>query len=596
MHEQKKTLLGSRARKNLWVLLVTFLSLLFFFLFNGPQMLFHEISSANLSFGWFLMLLFFSFVCDNARIYFRDMSLVASSISVMANLIWVGPFFAATTAGLITVFRLNRVQRNENSIALRIANRASVIFLMYFVPIIVFQTPLPFGFKLLLFFPLAEATNILLVHVFNPLTLKIKRSFSKPLMEALLLETLYPLLLIPIATSIENLRMLNFPGLFGFFLFFPLMELVYYLVARFYTSVIVEKEEKKKLSRFKKGLESVLETLKFIRSTEETDRILEKAITRLAQALEFRRALVSLVDPDSGMLFRVSAYGITPEDMQKLKKKGQPLSVISQMLDPRFEFGGAFFIPEETNMVEKLQIQADSIPTEIKFAKKVSSQSWKKDDLFLVPFRDSSNNFLGYISLDDPINNNRPTIEEAEIAKIFAEQIGRILESSTRYREAVEKSKRDPMTGLYNHSHFYEILDERIQDSNPRHPLSVIMLDIDDFKKFNDTHGHQIGDTLLVMVARIILQLLPSDAIGARYGGEEFSILLPNTGKIKAMELAHRICKEVAQTNIHGNHVTLSGGVAAAPEDGFHSSTLVSAADSALYVSKRSGKDQITAA
>jgi diguanylate cyclase (GGDEF)-like protein len=119
-------------------------------------------------------------------------------------------------------------------------------------------------------------------------------------------------------------------------------------------------------------------------------------------------------------------------------------------------------------------------------------------------------------------------------------------------------------------------------------------LDIDDFKKFNDKYGHLTGDNVLINVARILRQNVPQNSIVARYGGEEFAVLFPDTSKIKAVAYANKLVKEVRNTKIDGLSVTISCGVSTFPEDGRFSSTLVSAADSALYISKKTGKDKVT--
>jgi diguanylate cyclase (GGDEF)-like protein len=120
------------------------------------------------------------------------------------------------------------------------------------------------------------------------------------------------------------------------------------------------------------------------------------------------------------------------------------------------------------------------------------------------------------------------------------------------------------------------------------------MMDIDDFKTFNDQYGHLMGDQALKNVAKAIKETIPVDAIAARYGGEEFAVLLTGTDKLKAVEISNKIIQKVAKTDVEGLHVTISCGVATCPEDGRHSSTLVSSADSALYISKKTGKNKVT--
>jgi len=151
------------------------------------------------------------------------------------------------------------------------------------------------------------------------------------------------------------------------------------------------------------------------------------------------------------------------------------------------------------------------------------------------------------------------------------------------------------MTGLYNHSTFFDILQEKIREADFKHPLSLILFDIDDFKKYNDAYGHQAGDKVIIRVAEIMKQSVPYNAYLSRYGGEEFALLLPETGKLAAIRQGDLILSRISSEVIHEKPITLSAGVATAPEDGFQPSTIVSSADNSLYRAKRTGKNRIIA-
>jgi diguanylate cyclase (GGDEF)-like protein len=124
------------------------------------------------------------------------------------------------------------------------------------------------------------------------------------------------------------------------------------------------------------------------------------------------------------------------------------------------------------------------------------------------------------------------------------------------------------------------------------------MMDIDNFKSFNDTYGHQLGDKVLKDVASAVKKTSRTEDIAARYGGEEFVIILPETDSRQAMIIAERIRASVAEIEIpHGNqklHVTISLGVAAFPLHASEKETLIHSADAALYTSKHRGKNCVT--
>ncbi len=163
-----------------------------------------------------------------------------------------------------------------------------------------------------------------------------------------------------------------------------------------------------------------------------------------------------------------------------------------------------------------------------------------------------------------------------------------------------ELSITDGLTGVYNQRFFYEKLAEEIKRAERYgHPLSLIMSDIDHFKHYNDAHGHVEGDNALSGVASCVRRNVRDLDIVARYGGEEFSVILPETGKKEAVDVAERIrrCMQVqpfprkdAQTC--GN-LTISLGVAAFPDDAADPKGLVEKADAALYRAKSNGRNRV---
>ena len=161
----------------------------------------------------------------------------------------------------------------------------------------------------------------------------------------------------------------------------------------------------------------------------------------------------------------------------------------------------------------------------------------------------------------------------------------------------------DAMTGVPNRRRFDEYMDQEWRRGNRnQYPLSLLMIDIDHFKKYNDTYGHQKGDECLRNVAHEIQQHLrrPSDMV-ARYGGEEFSIILPDTPLDAALALAGRIRSGIEDLNLEHTgsdtfgHVTISIGVATkVPEDEHSIVSFIKAADKCLYTSKNGGRNRIT--
>jgi diguanylate cyclase (GGDEF)-like protein/PAS domain S-box-containing protein len=154
------------------------------------------------------------------------------------------------------------------------------------------------------------------------------------------------------------------------------------------------------------------------------------------------------------------------------------------------------------------------------------------------------------------------------------------------------ESRTDGLTGIANRRYFNEQLAQFLSVAKRYHlPLSVIMLDVDHFKKFNDEFGHKAGDIVLQHVAVVLREICRESDIPARYGGEEFVILCPETNSKGAMELAQRVRQKIHEIELPYRKITASLGVASI---GISPETIVERADAALYVSKEAGRNCVT--
>ena len=153
-----------------------------------------------------------------------------------------------------------------------------------------------------------------------------------------------------------------------------------------------------------------------------------------------------------------------------------------------------------------------------------------------------------------------------------------------------ELSLKDGLTGLYNHRAFQTELRSIIGNEGNR-KVSLLMIDLDDFKSFNDTYGHQAGDELLKKVASILLKNIRNQDIPTRYGGEEFAVILPGIGIEEASKVADRIRKAIKTRCT----ITVSIGVSSLPEYASTAEKLIQSADEALYKAKRMSKDRVEA-
>jgi diguanylate cyclase (GGDEF)-like protein len=161
----------------------------------------------------------------------------------------------------------------------------------------------------------------------------------------------------------------------------------------------------------------------------------------------------------------------------------------------------------------------------------------------------------------------------------------------------------DGLTGLHNHRHFRERLSLEMERSNRTGlPLSVLMIDVDHFKIYNDRHGHMAGDNALRGVSKILQHGRRANDVVARYGGEEFAIILLDVGKAAAREVGERICAQVAEFPFEfggtqpSGKLTISLGVASFPDDGSEPALVLAASDRALFAAKSAGRNIVRVA
>ncbi len=167
------------------------------------------------------------------------------------------------------------------------------------------------------------------------------------------------------------------------------------------------------------------------------------------------------------------------------------------------------------------------------------------------------------------------------------------------YEQIVQQSVKDRLTGLNNRAYFDQVFEQQLSLAQRYNTdLSLLFLDLDNFKDINDRYGHQTGDYVLQSVAALIEKEKRDSDIAIRYGGEEFILLMPHTGSINGLILAERIRKLVSRTVInHNDHaisITISGGLSSYPKDGDISSEILAVADQALYQSKGAGKNLVS--
>ncbi len=178
----------------------------------------------------------------------------------------------------------------------------------------------------------------------------------------------------------------------------------------------------------------------------------------------------------------------------------------------------------------------------------------------------------------------------------IANQCGNALQQLAKVKTAKTQADTDGLTSLFNRRYFNEQLDLLSQRSQQHQtPLSMILMDVDNFKKYNDTYGHPAGDQLLKVVAGVITQVVDDEGIVARYGGEEFVVLLKDTDSLRAQYLAEQIrraIEHIPDSQLQCQ-ITVSLGVATMPDHATDRMSLLEYTDKSLYHAKHSGKNRV---
>ena len=233
-------------------------------------------------------------------------------------------------------------------------------------------------------------------------------------------------------------------------------------------------------------------------------------------------------------------------------------------------------------------------------SKGFKTSAWKQNNDIYVHAHPSGSLEVFYIGNDLPDGANPFLEEEYSLLHAVTERLGRIIERHRAEQLLVKLATTDPLTGLFNRRHFFDLAEMEIMRSKRYgHQLACIMFDIDFFKRINDSYGHLFGDRVLqAMVWRCRENIRRVD-IFARYGGDEFVILLPETGLRRGKQLMGRLCSDFQERPLlieeHEIPITLSMGLSSmVGNDGLALDALLNRADQALYTAKEKGRNQVS--
>ncbi|MBI9099403.1 MAG: sensor domain-containing diguanylate cyclase [Spirochaetaceae bacterium] len=330
-----------------------------------------------------------------------------------------------------------------------------------------------------------------------------------------------------------------------------------------------------KINRYKK----LNEVTTIISSTLNKNEILKRVLIQTKEFMNCEKSSILLVDPlENNLKFEVLTDDKEMKDLQHIR-----LNMGEGVAGKVWETGRSIII-EDTSK-------------DIRFTNKVDRKIKETTDTLLASPLIIKGNIIGVMEAMNKQNNSNFTSFDLEIFEKLALHAAIAIENAELYMAGI----CDKMTGLYNHEFFMDQLEKEFQRSRRYgHSLSLIMFDIDHFKNFNDTYGHQLGDQVIIKIASILRDSCRKDLDSAcRYGGEEFAFILPETDKEGAIKFGERIRVAIEKLIISYNEenvpVTISGGISNLadhkPETG---DDFIKMTDRALYHSKKNGRNRIS--
>ncbi|HEY2796372.1 MAG TPA: sensor domain-containing diguanylate cyclase [Thermoanaerobaculia bacterium] len=340
-------------------------------------------------------------------------------------------------------------------------------------------------------------------------------------------------------------------------------------------------------------LNQILEISNDLKRNRTLDDLFQSVVSAVAKSLGFQAVLLSLYDREENVFAPRAHFGLD-DRWPKILGKTVAAQEITRHWTDRYRVSKSYHVRERS---------AHTGISGIAAAGRVlaaGDEGWRADEMLWIPLY-SEDRLLGCLSVEEPHNGKSPTLETIRSLEIFANQAVIAIESARSYDEAREQSIRDSLTGAYNHRHFQEVLQRELgRAERLGRPLTVLMLDIDDFKSINDRFGHPVGDAILQgIVAEIRNEVRGDMDLLARYGGDEFSVVLPETPPGEAVLVAERVRRRVDERLFRmpdsGQmlRATVSIGVATYPDDAAEKADLVEKADAALYRAKRGGKNAV---
>ena len=328
------------------------------------------------------------------------------------------------------------------------------------------------------------------------------------------------------------------------------------------------------------GLKGILNVAQIVVSSLDLDEVLQNILHSAMSVMDMPAGSVALYDANNYQLELHAHAGLSDKFVALDRWRVKPGGLTHEILER-----GEVFIVDDT-------ARADFFTNPLAIEEGIRS-------LIAVPLKIHKRT-IGVLYLDD-FKSREFDAEKLELLSVLSSFATMSIDHARLHARTLQLACTDGLTGLYNHRQFKKtFIEEVARAKRYSKPLAVILLDVDDFKKFNDTYGHPNGDIVLQEMAVMLKELLRDCDSLFRYGGEEFVTLLPETPLAEAVKVAERIRIFVETesprfltgiTKTHG--ITVSVGVAALPDHGSDTQSLLQKVDDLMYQAKKDGKNKV---
>jgi diguanylate cyclase (GGDEF)-like protein len=329
------------------------------------------------------------------------------------------------------------------------------------------------------------------------------------------------------------------------------------------------------LRQSKTELEVIFDTIRDLTSTLSVHEVMERLLRRTLKHLSAEIGSILVAEPD--------------DTLRIMAAEGLPDSVVKDTKVRRGDGISGHVAEHNCSLLVR------DVETDERFRRR-NHERYYTNSFISAPLC-LHGSVRGVINVNNKRNQEVFTPADLQLLEALAGHAVVALANAHRYEEALARAQRDSLTGLANHGHFWSSLDLEFHRAiRYQREFSVVMIDVDHFKAFNDRFGHLVGDRVLMQVAELIAERCRATDLAARYGGEEFGILLPETPLEGAASFAEKIRQAIENQSFGVDHsVTVSAGVASYPEDGQTTAEIVKVADQYLYRAKSEGRNRVRA-